>query len=409
MHNKENTGARYRLKADNCALIIGGYVNGYSIIQELSEQGVPDIILFDTQRNAGSYSNKIKKFVLIDSSSDALLKELQILHEEYNFIVIFPTHDIHLENLFAVYDKISTYCFIPFNEKNLLESIDKFSQYNYCNLIGVPYPKTLEIRTVEDIAQISDYPVIIKPKKRLDEKIRIFRNLQLYNEQDLIKNRSIIEKHILNGVSFIASEIIPGDDSNIYAYVGYRDARGQILNEWTGKKLSQYPDNFGVFSSASNKAPGEVLQLGRKLLNGMDLKGIAEPEFKYDSRDGKYKLMEINLRSMMWNRTGNLSGVTIHYTQYSDAIGLEVRSNIQEKTKDIHFVYLKHEILNLIGRKGYFTIFYNNIVTGDKTYFAFFDIKDLKPFIKDCVSIIKDCIFLIVRALKTRLTQSGII
>ena len=88
------------MKADNCALIIGGYVNGYSIIQELSEQGVPDIILFDTQRNAGSYSNKIKKFVLIDSSSDALLKELQILHEEYNFIVIFPTHDIHLENLF---------------------------------------------------------------------------------------------------------------------------------------------------------------------------------------------------------------------------------------------------------------------------------------------------------------------
>ena len=384
-------------------------MNGFSIIQELSEQGVAEIILFDTQRNSGCYSNKIKRFVVIGSSSDALLKELQILHEEYNLIVIFPTHDIHLENLFAVYDKISTYCFIPFNEKNLLESIDKFSQYTYCNLIGVPFPKTLEIRTVEDIAQISDYPVIIKPKKRLDEKIRIFRNLQLYSEQDLIDKKSMIEKHILNGVSFIASEIIPGDDSNIYAYVGYRNAKGQILNEWTGKKLSQYPDNFGVFSSASNKAPEEVLQLGRKLLTGMDLIGIAEPEFKYDYRDGKFKLMEINLRSMMWNRAGNLSGVTIHYTQYADATGLEVRSNIQEKTRDIHFVYLKHEILNLIGRKRYFPIFYHNIFTGDKTSFAFFDKKDLKPFLRDGVSIIKDCIFLVVRGLKAKMAQWGII
>jgi D-aspartate ligase len=382
------------MKQNSCALILGGYVNGYSIIQELFETGVRNIILFDTSRKMASCSNKIEKFVLIDSSPGALLQELQILHNEYHLIVVFPTDDVQLENLYNIYEKISEFCFIPFNKKNLLESLDKFNQYKYCEILGIPYPKTIEIRTIEDIAKISEFPfpVLIKPRKQLDKKFNLFKNLPLQNEQDLKKNEELLNEYILKGISFIASEIIPGDGSNIYAYVGYRNNTGSILNEWTGKKLSQYPNDFGVFSGASNSAPEEVKQQGRILLHGMDLMGIAEPEFKYDHRDGKYKLMEINLRSMMWNRVGNLSGVKIQYTQYVDAIGGQVRAYNQEKTIDIHFVYLKHEIINLISRKGYYKNFLKNIFSGNEIYFAFFDIKDLKPFLFSCFSLLRELI-----------------
>jgi predicted ATP-grasp superfamily ATP-dependent carboligase len=382
------------MKDHSCALILGGYVNGYSIIQELSENGVQDIVLFSTTREPGSYSNKIKKFVLIAPFPDGLLKEIQLLAREYHFIVVFPTDDIQLENLYAIYDQISDFCFIPFNKNNFPASLDKYSQYASCDALGVPRPKTIEIQTVEDIETISSiaFPVLIKPKTRLDEKIRIFRNLYLKNEQDLIQNKESLKNFVLAGVSFIASEIIPGDGSNIYAYVGYRNREGRILNEWTGKKLSQYPDDFGIFSSASNQAPVEVLEQGKTLLNGMNLMGIAEPEFKYDYRDGKYKLMEINLRSMMWNRVGYLSGVNIHYTQYMDAIGGEVPLYRQDKTKDIHLVCLKHELSNLIARKGYADIFYFNLFGGDTTNVALFDTRDLTPFLANCVDIFDEII-----------------
>ena len=65
------------------------------------------------------------------------------------------------------------------------------------------------------------------------------------------KHFNILKKHINQGISFSISEFIPGNDSNIYAYVGYRSKSGKILNEWIGKKLSQYPNKVGVFSSAS--------------------------------------------------------------------------------------------------------------------------------------------------------------
>ena len=382
------------MKKNSCVLIIGGYVNGYSIIRELYENNDTDIVLFSTSREPGSYSNKIKKFVLIDPSPAALLKELQALSAEYAFIVPFPTDDLQLENLYAIRDQVSDFCFIPFNASNFPASLDKYTQYRSCDILGVPRPRTIEIRTAEDIGAVSEiaFPVLVKPTTRLDEKIKIFRNLQLHDKQDLISRTDSLKNFVHRGVSFIASEIIPGDGSNIYAYVGYRNRDGRILNEWTGKKLSQYPDDFGVFSSASNQAPVEILEQGRTLLNGMDLQGIAEPEFKYDCRDGKYKLMEINLRSMMWNHVGYLSGVHLHHTQYLDATGREVPVYRQEKTKDIHFVCLKHELSNLIARKGYAGIFYHNLFGGDETTVALFDSHDLQPFIANCIDIIDEMI-----------------
>ena len=382
------------MKKNTCALVLGGYINGYSIIRELYENHDTDIVLFSTSREPGWYSNKIKKFVLIDPSPAALLRELQTLSDEYAFIVPFPTDDLQLENLYAIHDKVSDFCFIPFNADNFPATLDKYSQYRFCDILGVPHPRTIEIRTAGDIEAIADiaFPVLIKPTTRLDEKMNIFRNLQLHDEQDFAARKETLQDFVLRGVSFIASEIIPGDGSNIYAYVGYRNREGRILNEWTGKKLSQYPDDFGIFSSASNQAPAEVLEQGRILLNGMDLRGIAEPEFKYDCRDGKYKLMEINLRSMMWNHVGYLSGVHLHHTQYRDAIGGEVPSYRQEKTRDIHLVCLKHEISNLISRKGYAGIFYDNLFGGDTTTVAVFDSQDLMPFLVHCVDIIDEMI-----------------
>ena len=66
--------------------------------------------------------------------------------------------------------------------------------------------------------------------------------------------------------------------------MSYRSKEGKILGEWTGKKLSQFPDDFGVFSSASNNCPEIVAKQGRKILEVMNLFGINQPDLN-DFRD----------------------------------------------------------------------------------------------------------------------------
>lgn len=44
------------------SLVLGGYVNGYSIIRELYEKELRNIALFSYGKSLGSYSNKINYF-----------------------------------------------------------------------------------------------------------------------------------------------------------------------------------------------------------------------------------------------------------------------------------------------------------------------------------------------------------
>lgn len=379
------------MKKSNCSLVLGGTVAGYSIIKALHETGLRDIILFDTERRLAAYSNRLTKFVLIDDSAEAVFAALEELHREYEQIIIFPTGDKQIEQLDELYERIESYCFLPFNHDNLREFVNKINQYAHCEKVGVPFPKTIVLHEpdeTEAILQIP-FPILLKPSK---QNASVFKNLVLQSAADFRREEAQIRQFLRAGITFLASELIPGDSSHVYAYMGYRTKQGVILNEWTGKKLSQYPNHFGVFSSASNQSVPVVLEQGRTLLETMNLYGICEPEFKYDPRDGTYKLTEVNLRSMMWNRMGSLSGVNLPYTQYMDAIGQAAERQQQEQTRRIHYVYSKHELFGLLNGTISFKTFWHNLFGSDKTYFAVFDPHDIKPFLADLAANVRGLI-----------------
>lgn len=372
-------------KKNSCALVLGGYVNGYSIVRELKDEGISNIWLFDYGKSLTRHSNKILGVTTINKTTESLKKALFQLNHKFDYIVCYPTDDVQLELLLALHDEVKDFCYLPFNNENLEACLDKNIQYEFCEKLGIPYPKSERIERQSDFINIENltFPIIIKPKSRKDITSNVFRSLYLEDFNGFKINEQKIVMFLDGGITFVASEVIPGNDTLIYAYTAYRSKQGQILNEWVGKKLNQFPNNFGVFSSASNQAPDIILEQGQKLLNGLNIYGIAEPEFKYDQRDGKYKLMEINLRSMMWHRVGNLSNVKLQLTQWNDANGLPVKCYKQQRQKTIHFIYMKHELLNLISRKGYLKFFIKNVFSKNKCYFAVLDTSDIKPFLID--------------------------
>ncbi|SHI49823.1 hypothetical protein [Pseudozobellia thermophila] len=383
------------MKNDACAVVLGGYVNGYSIIQELDYFRIKNIALLYHGNQIARFSRRINEKHRIGTNKEDLLSALAELHKKYDRLVLYPTDDHQMENLLELRNLIESYCFLPFNPENLHRVADKAVQYQFCEKLGVPYPKTAEVKKDSDIDDIKllALPLIIKPNKREDLKIKIFRSYTIDSWKDFETVRNQLTAFMDKGVTFIASEIIPGHtNGTIYAYTAYRSPKTKkIENEWIGRKLTQFPDDYGVFSSASNEAPEIIREQGRKLLEGMSLYGICEPEFKFDERDGKYKLMEINLRSMMWHRTGHLSGVYLQYTQWCDALNIPIPNYVQSSGL-LHFCYFKHEIINLIFRRGYFKYFKNNL-GGKNMSLALWDKNDPLPFLVDqvytVVSLIK--------------------
>jgi len=373
---------------ENCAVVIGGYVNGYSIISELYNCKVSNIILLSSKGELSNFSNKLKEKIIISSGVDSLHNTLLDLSTKYKRLILFPTSDIHLEYLVEIYEDIRSFCYVPVNVENFSSVIKKSIQYDFCDRLDVPFPKTINIKNLNEIKEVEDlmFPIIVKPDTREDLESDVFRNIIFETKDDFDKYKSTLIDFLKKGITFLISEVIPGDtNENIFAYVCCRTTNGNIHGEWVGNKLTQYPNNFGMFSSASNQAPKEIIEQGRKLVEGMNLFGIVEPEFKYDYRDGKYKLMEINLRSMMWHRVGFLDGVNLHYQQYLYGVGDSVPIYNQHRQKRIHMYYTKHEIFNLIYRKGYLKFFINNRFKGDFNTSVLYDKKDPKVFIYDFI------------------------
>jgi len=380
----------------HCCVILGGYVNGYGIISELHSKIDDDIILFDSHKLLASKSNKIKDFKFINDDANALKEALKDLKTKYSKLIIFPTSDNDLENLYTIYDEIKEFSCIPLNKETYKDNIRKDFQYEVCKSLSLPIPNSVVLKKGDDIKnkiEILLYPIIIKPTTREDQQKDVFRNITLKSREELDKIIDKLNYFLNQDIELLVSEFIPGDDAALYSHVGYRTKCGEIVADWIGHKLSQYPKSFGVVSVGINEAPEIVREQSKTILSKLNIHGLFQTEFKYDYRDKKYKLMEVNLRSMMWNKIGYTSGVYTNYALYLDALNKPIKNEIRVHNKRC-FIYMKHEILNLLQTKKYFKKFLSHIKCKRKT-FAIFDSTDIKPFLFDSFLTLKAVIYTI--------------
>ena len=247
--------------------------------------------------------------------------------------------------------------------------------------IGVPIPKTIKISHESEISNIYkiELPFIAKPIKRNDRVSDIFRNFICYNSKQIETLKIIIKKNLSHDCAFIVSELIPGKDHCIYAttILAYE---GKVINFWTGRKLTQYPDAFGVFATAENIKNDLVEKQSFDFVRHIKWTGIIEPEFKFDFRDGKFKLMEANLRPMMWHRVGTLSRVNLNLDFIKHNEYEEPKYSNQSNDK-VLLIFALHEIYNVLKGRSNAKRLIAKIKKADVIGFSVFNKRDLKPFI----------------------------
>ena len=144
--------------------------------------------------------------------------------------------------------------------------------------------------------------------------------------------------------NLIIQEYIPGDDTKLRvlnAYVNQSHkvtfmALGQILLE------DKTPATIGDYGAIISTYDKELFDEMQKFLEGIKYVGYANFDFKYDERDKKYKLFEINIRQGRSSSFTTVSGKNI--TKYL------VDDFIYNKNEKIE--YLNNEFLWTIVPKG---------------------------------------------------------
>jgi predicted ATP-grasp superfamily ATP-dependent carboligase len=198
--------------------------------------------------------------------------------------------------------------------------------------VGVGAPRTWYPKASGDLdAMVFAFPVIVKPA--------ISVRLQYVLRLKALPARSLSELHrqydraasILHPDEIMVQEIIPGGGSQQYSVATYcRD--GEPIVGMTARRIRQYPIDYGLGSSfvRAVEVP-ELFEPAAKLLRFMRVTGMAEVEFKQDPRDGRFKLLDINVRPWGWHTLGGVCGLDFPYIQYRDLIEQQAPASLSPR------------------------------------------------------------------------------
>jgi D-aspartate ligase len=142
------------------------------------------------------------------------------------------------------------------------------------------------------------------------------------NEKEL-KDRYFEASRIIDPSEIIIQEIIPGSADNLYSFGSFfKDGKQAIYV--IGRRSRQIPMDFGKASTFVELVEiPRVRDLSLKFLEYLKYYGLSEVEFKYDARDGEYKLLEINPRTWKWHSIASQSGFNLPYSLYCDILGID--------------------------------------------------------------------------------------
>ncbi len=109
----------------------------------------------------------------------------------------------------------------------------------------------------------------------------------------------------------IIQEYIPGEASAMRTAIVLFDKGSELIAAFTTNKHRQWPTTGGVTAVSVSTAEFHLVDQTLPFFRKWRWRGAAEVELKYDSRDGRYKVIEINPRFPAYLRFPDICGLPL--------------------------------------------------------------------------------------------------
>lgn len=304
-------------------VLLGSDRNVYGMAVAFHEEYNIKSISLGKENSTETLGSKIIEFYKNSDieKPEVFLHELNKIYNRYKEkkLLLIACSDIYMKLIIKNKKELSKNFLIPYIDENLMDKLVlKEEFYKTCEKYHLDYPKT-KICTYNNYKNFDiefKYPIIIKPSNSVEywkayfegkKKVYIAKN---EDEKTIILNKIYGSTYKDN---LIVQEYIPGDDTKLRVLNAYVDqnhkvtfmALGQILLE---EKTPHVIGDYGAIISDYDKHIFDKIQ---KFLEQIKYVGYANFDFKYDQRDKKYKLFEINIRQGRSSSFTTVSGKNI--------------------------------------------------------------------------------------------------
>lgn len=204
--------------------------------------------------------------------------------------------------------------YVDLQTRNKLEN--KIDFYQICEEHGLPYPKTF-IANKDNYRNFDlpfDFPVICKAN---DSFKWLKMDFEGYKKAYYIKTKDELYKVLRlvyeNGYDdyMIIQDFIPGGSDVMYVVNAYVSQNGKVvMTHGAQAALDEcLPKDIGNYNALISGDYTQLTNSVKEFLESIEYQGFANFDFKYDARDGLFKVFEINLRqgrsSMYMTYAGN--------------------------------------------------------------------------------------------------------
>ena len=298
------------------ALVLGSDYKALGIVRSLGRHGIPVWVLTDEHRVAAAsrYARRVLEWPDDDGERVAFLLELERAHGLEGW-ALYPDGDDTAALLAQAHCTLSERYRVTVPPWEVLEwAYDKRKTYALAAQLGIAHPRTAYPRGRADVlAYDGPFPAILKPASR--PTMNRFTVAKAWRADDL---ETLVARYdeacaLIDPALIMIQELVAGDGGAQRSYAALcRD--GEPIASLAARRWRQWPMDFGRASTyVETIDPGPIEEPARRVLEALRFDGIVEIEFKYDAREGRHKLLDINPRVWGWHTLGRRAGVDFPY------------------------------------------------------------------------------------------------
>lgn len=308
------------------AVIIGGGFHSLGAVRNLAKYGVPVCVLNEGPC-VSQFSRYVECFVKcppLDDEAEFVDFLMQLAEDKgLDGRVLFPSTDDSVRILAQHWERVSKHYLITVPSWQTIQFLyDKRLTHRLAGERGVPIPVTFTPKDLNELLSLDlEYPLVIKPTVSKHFMAATKKKAYRADNRDELINLYQKTAEIMDPTEILIQELIPGRAENLYSYVGFFD-NGIPIAGLSARRRRQHPMEFGRASTyVETVSLPELKTLATRLLAGIAYTGLAEVEFMYDTKDGRFEFLEVNPRIWGWHTIAIRAGLDLPYLAYAHAAG----------------------------------------------------------------------------------------
>ncbi len=353
-------------KCDFAALLLGNDINVYSVARALHEAyGIKSTSIGRKSGAPCAESRMINQLTEPNINNPAVFVERvnEFAAAQTVPVLLIGCGDNYVRLIADNKTKLNKNIIAPYADGDFLASLmDKQRFYELCEKYEIDFPKTYVCtpKTME-VAPEFEAPYILKPTDGpeyfahpFEGQKKVFR---LDTIDELKQTVAAVYNSGYNG-NLIIQEFIPGDDTYMRVLTNYSDKTGKVKLMCLGHVLLEEHTPYGIGNHAVivNECDRELMDKFKALLENIGYTGFSNFDIKFDRRDNKFKVFEINVRQGRSNYYVTGAGYNLmEYVVKDRVLGEELGETVYADKENLWLVVPKKVAFDYIKPVEYKT------------------------------------------------------